>query len=167
MKAIIYTSNTGHTKQYAEFLGKACSIEVYDLKQAKKNLTAGDEVFYLGWLMGGNVSGLKKAVKLYKIKGIGTVGLGPENTQLDAIKVQNGIDVDTPLFYLPGGIEFEKLRGIPKMMMGIIKKSVYTKIETNQPHTDTDKAMYDLFARNESLVNEKNITEIENFIKNN
>ena len=38
IKSIVYKSSTGHTKQYAEMLGEALKIPVYNLKEAKSKL---------------------------------------------------------------------------------------------------------------------------------
>lgn len=36
MKAIVYISNTGHTKKYAELIGEKTGLPVYELSEAKK-----------------------------------------------------------------------------------------------------------------------------------
>lgn len=41
MQAIIFTSNTGHTQEYAQMLGKELGLPCYALKQAKGNLPSG------------------------------------------------------------------------------------------------------------------------------
>mgnify|MGYP003231882354 CR=1 FL=1 len=43
MKAIIYTSNTGSTAEYAQLLGKKLNLPVHSLQQAKNNLKAVTE----------------------------------------------------------------------------------------------------------------------------
>lgn len=41
MNAIIYTSNTGTTKEYAELLGHHTGLPVYSLKKAKDMICNG------------------------------------------------------------------------------------------------------------------------------
>ena len=60
MKAIVYTSNTGTTKEYAEIIEKKTIIPAYTLDEAEKVLSAGDEVIYLGWLMAGTIKDIKR-----------------------------------------------------------------------------------------------------------
>ena len=36
MKKIVYCSETGHTKRYAEMLGESLGIEVYNIKELNK-----------------------------------------------------------------------------------------------------------------------------------
>ena len=60
MEAIVYTSNTGTTKEYAELLGSKLSLPVYSLNEAKTNLKADSEIIYLGWIMASSIKGYKK-----------------------------------------------------------------------------------------------------------
>ncbi len=60
MKAIIYTSNTGSTAEYAQLLGKELNLPVHNLQQAKSMVPAGSEIIYLGWIMAGGIKGYKE-----------------------------------------------------------------------------------------------------------
>ena len=53
MKAIIYTSNTGSTAEYAQLLGNELNLPVHNLQQAKNKVPAASEIIYLGWIMAG------------------------------------------------------------------------------------------------------------------
>ena len=70
IKAIVYTSNAGHTKQYAQLLGGKISLPAYSVKEAKRALAKGDEIIYLGWLMAGKIKGYKKANRRFSIKAL-------------------------------------------------------------------------------------------------
>ena len=48
MDAIIYTTNTGSTGQYAKQLAQETGLPAYSLAEAKKRVFAGAEVVYLG-----------------------------------------------------------------------------------------------------------------------
>ena len=56
---IIYTSQTGFTKKYSQWLADEMDAEVYDLKDAKKKeaafFDAYDAIVYAGWIMAGKV----------------------------------------------------------------------------------------------------------------
>ena len=47
MKAIVYTSNTGHTAAYAKMLSEKTHLPIYTLKEAIKQLSRETEVFCL------------------------------------------------------------------------------------------------------------------------
>ena len=48
--AVVYTSNTGYTRRYAEMLGEKTGLPVYALSAAKAELARGSRVIYLGCL---------------------------------------------------------------------------------------------------------------------
>ena len=51
MDAIIYTTNTGSTEQYAKLLAQKTGLPAYSIAEAKKRGFAGAEVVYLGWVL--------------------------------------------------------------------------------------------------------------------
>ena len=62
---IVYTSNTGFTKRYAQKLSEITQIPLYELND--KSLKKGSKVVYLGWLMAGQLKGYKKAKRKFDI----------------------------------------------------------------------------------------------------
>ena len=44
MKAIVYTSQTGHTQRYAQMLAERTGVPAYSLKEAGKSLRRGREI---------------------------------------------------------------------------------------------------------------------------
>ena len=82
MNAIVFTSHTGHTREYARLLGERTGLPVYDLKTAKKRLPRGEHILYLGWLMAGNVKGYKKAARLWRVEALCGVGMAADGSQL-------------------------------------------------------------------------------------
>ena len=80
MKAIIYTSNTGSTAEYAQLLGKGLNLPVHSLQQAKNKVLSGSEIIYLGWIMAGGIKGYKEAAKLYKVRAVCGIGMGQTGT---------------------------------------------------------------------------------------
>lgn len=63
MNAIIYTTNIGSTERYARLLTQKTRLPAYSLAEAKKQVFAGAEVIYLGWIMTGSVKGYAEAAK--------------------------------------------------------------------------------------------------------
>lgn len=53
--AIVYTSNTGYTAQYACMLGERAGWKAHSLDEAWSALEADTPVLCLGWLMAGQV----------------------------------------------------------------------------------------------------------------
>ncbi|MGN1133511.1 MAG: hypothetical protein ACI4RN_03545, partial [Oscillospiraceae bacterium] len=59
--AIVYTSNTGHTQQYALLLGEQIGLPAYSLEEAGSQISGGSPVIYLGWIHASHVKGFSKA----------------------------------------------------------------------------------------------------------
>ena len=55
IKAIIYTSNAGHTKRYAEMSAEKLGIPAYSLKEAKKQVRKKSDVIYMTWIKKGKL----------------------------------------------------------------------------------------------------------------
>lgn len=75
MKAIIYTTNTESTAQYAKMLAEQTGLPAFSMEEAKSKVEAGSEIIYLGWIMAAQVKGYKAAAKEYKIKAVCAVDM--------------------------------------------------------------------------------------------
>ena len=62
MKAIVYTSQTGFTRKYAELLAEKVQLPALSSQEAQKVLPRDSEIFYMGWLAAGSVKGLDRAM---------------------------------------------------------------------------------------------------------
>ena len=160
MNAIVYTSNTGFTAQYAGLLGGKLNLPAYSLDTAKRELAAGAEIIYLGWLMDGQVKGYKQAAKLYKIAAVCGVGMGAGSSQIKEVRKGNTIPKNVPLFTLQGGFELNKLHGIYKFMMNTMKRTVGKKLAAKPDKTADEQDMLDLLLHGGSRVSEENLRPV-------
>ncbi len=158
IKAIIYTYNTGYSAQYAKMLGEKIGLPVYSLKEA--DVPKNSPVIYIGWLMGGFVSGYAKAAKMYDIKAVIGVGMGETGSQLDTVRKNNKVPESVPVFVLQGGFEINKLRGIYKLMMKLMVKKLKKDYEGRTDLSEGEKAIVDMLYNGGNYVNEKNLVEI-------
>ena len=78
---IVYKSNTGFTKEYAEMLSKAEKLKLYELDQAQEKLGLEDEVLFMGPLMAGHIQGIDQAVKSFTVKAACGVGMTQPGAQ--------------------------------------------------------------------------------------
>lgn len=163
--AIVYTTNTGHTKEYAELLAEKVSLPIYDLKEAIKNLPKNTEVIYLGWLMAGKVKGYQNAEKHFDVRAVCGVGMSGGNSQLVDIRKTNHISDGMPLFYLQGGFEMNKLHGIYKLMMKTMKITVGKGLSDKQNRTPEEDAMLDILLHGGDLVSADNLFDVFNWYK--
>lgn len=121
---IVYRSNTGFTKQYAEMLGRAEKMKVLSVSEAEGRIPAGEPVFFMGPLMAGHITGIDQAVKQYAVKGACGVGMSPPSRQvLETLSKANYIP-DAPIFYLQGGWAPKKVGWLKRRMVGMATKSM-------------------------------------------
>ena len=158
--AIVYTSNTGYTAQYAALLGKKTALPVYSLSEAEEKLPAGNPVLYLGWLMASAVKGYQKAAKRYRICAVCGVGMGASGSQLGEVRKANAIPEAVPLFTLQGGFDMGRLKGIYKLMMQVMAKTVGKSLAAKQDRTAEEDQMLYLLTQGGSCVSEENLQPV-------
>ena len=162
MKAIVYTSNTGHTAKYAKMLGEKTGLPVYALSEAAKQLSNGTEIIYLGWLFANNIKGYKKAAKQFKISAICAVGLCDTGTAIAEVRKVNAISEETLLFTMQGGMDKTRLRGINKFMINMLTKGLSSQKE----RSENDERMLYLLTHDQNYVSEENITAFMEWYEN-
>lgn len=160
MNAIVYTSNSGFTAQYAKLLGAKINLPVFTLEEAAKNLQSGSEIIYMGWLMASNVHGYKKAAGRYRIKAVCGVGMGQSGTQNDDVRKANAIAQTMPVFTLQGGFDLTKLHGIYKFMMSAMKRSMGKKLAEKPDKTAEELDMLDLLQNGGNRVSEEHLSPV-------
>ena len=160
VNAIVYTSNTGYTAQYAGLLGKRTGLPVYSLDEAGTKLPAGNCVIYLGWLMAGKVQGYAKAAKRYRIAAVCGVGMGANGSQLADVRKANSLGDELPLFTLQGGFDMGNLKGIYKLMMQVMAKTMGKSLANKQDRTAEEDQMLRLLTQGGSCVSEENLQQV-------
>lgn len=105
MKAIVYQSNTGHTAAYAQLLSERVGLPAWTLAQASAELRPGDEILFLGWVLGGRVQGLKRARARYQVRAVCAVGVLP--SALPKLRAENG-GAEAAAFLSSGRPEYGK-----------------------------------------------------------
>ena len=154
--AIVYTSNTGHTRKYALLLGEQIGLPVYSLDEANAPLSGGSPVIYLGWLHASHVKGYSKAAKRFSLRAVCGVGLCDTGTLTDLVRKATSIPEDIPLFTLQGGIDRSRLKGVDKLMISMLTKG----LASQKQRTEQDDRMLQLLSRDESYVSPDNLSEI-------
>lgn len=158
--AIVYTSNTGFTAQYAALLGKRLGLPVLPLKEAGKCLNDGAVILYLGWLMAGRIKGYPQAARTYSVAAVCGVGMGAGGTQLEEARKANAIPANIPLFTLQGGFALNRLHGVYRFMMSTMQRTVGKKLATKPNRTADESDMLDLLQNGGSRVSEENLLPV-------
>ena len=155
MKAIVFISNAGHTAAYAEILGEKTGLPVYELIEAVKKLSKGEEIIYMGWLFANTVKGYAKASKHFAVSAVIGVGLCDTGTGIDGVRKVNKIPDALPVFTMQGGMDKSELRGINKFIINMLIKMMDKK----QHKTEDDERMIYLLKKDQNYVCEENTAE--------
>ena len=159
IQAIVYTSETGTTAQYAHMLAERTGLPVYTLKEAGSALAANTEIAYLGWVMASGVKGFADAAKRYRVRMVCAVGMAATGTQTDEVRKASAIPADTALFTLQGGFYLEKLRGMYRLMMRLMRKALIKQLSEKPNRTPADEDMIALLEHGGNRVSEANLAQ--------
>ena len=165
MKAIIYTTNTGSTAQYAKMLAEQTGLPAFSMEEAKSKVEAGSEIIYLGWIMAAQVKGYKAAAKKYKIKAVCAVGMERTGTRTEQIREKTSVPVAIPLFALQGNFDVKKLRGIYRLMMNLMVKMITKKLGAKTDRTQQENEMLEIMLHGGEKVCTENLGEVINWYK--
>lgn len=154
--AIVYTSNTGHTRQYARLLGEQVCLPVYSLKEAVSQLSVGSPVIYLGWIHASHVKDYSKAAKRFSVCAVCAVGLCDTGTLISEVRKATSVPEDIPLFTLQGGIDRNRLKGMDRLMISMLTKG----LTAQKQRSAQDDRMLELLSRDESFVSPENLADV-------
>ena len=137
---IIYESDSGFTKRYAEMFAEKTGLECHSLYMARIKVKKNSDVIYFGRVMQNEVAGFKKARKKYNILALCAVGLKMEtNAVKEEIAAANELTENLPkLFYLRGGFDPAQNKGLEKTLVNLI----ITDLENKGDETDAVEAQY-------------------------
>lgn len=165
IKAIVYTSNTGTTREYARLLSESITLPYYSLSEAQDKLKKQTEIIYLGWLMAGTIKGYKEAKKNYKICAVCGVGMGRTGTQVEEITKKANISEEIPVFTLQGGFDLKKLTGAYKFAMNAMVKVSGKALQKKENKTEEEEEMLDMMLHGGNKVSINNLKEVLNWYK--
>ena len=170
---IIYGSQYGTTKRYAEYRSEMTGIEAVAFKEAK-DIDKYDRVIFMGALYAGSVLGLKKTVSKMSPKQelvIVTVGLvdptNPENIAYIRHSIKERVPEhfydETRIFHLHGAIDYSHLSLKHRMMMAVIHSKL-SKMPEEKLNTEA-KTILATYGKKEDFVDFKSLEKLGSVIK--
>lgn len=85
------------------------------------------------------------------------VGMGETGSQTEDLRKSNSLPMSLPVFCLQGGFDIKKLRGVYKMMMTVMAKTVGGRLAEKKERTNEENDMLDLVINGGSRVSEENL----------
>lgn len=154
---IIYNSQTGFTKRYAQWIAEATGADCLELSVAKKkDLTAYEAIIFGGWACAGSISKinwLKRNIDKWADKKLIAfcVGASPTgNPEIEQSLKQSFAEPElqrVSVFYCPGGLNYEAMSAPLKLMMKMFVKTLKAKkdkTEAEQEQVKIMSASYDI-----------------------
>jgi hypothetical protein len=155
IRAIVYKSNTGFTKKYAELLSAETGLPYYALSENR--VKSGEPVIFMGWISAGKIKGYSKALKKYDVRAVAGVGLrAQDSAALNELITQNKIS-DVPAFYLRGGLDMNRLRGMNKFLLKMFYKMMSDKAKDGDAEA---LEIVDAYRNNKDFVSLENLKEM-------
>ena len=161
IKAIVYNTNTGFTKKYAEMLSERIALPIFNCADAKKNLKRNDEVIFLSWVMANVLTKYSYVNAYFNIKAVGVVGIDKpaDNESKKRFEGENNIVTDN-VFYLYGGIDYKKLNKMYAKLFKMKLKIEKAKVENSGEATAEDYEKIDFLENGGSKVSNKQLDEL-------
>ena len=158
-QAIVYTSNTGYTKKYAQMLSHETGLPLYSLGQTAQSLPAGAKIIYLGRLMAGTIQGYRKAAKVFRIQAAVAVGMAPNGALETAVRKANHLDGSLPVFTLQGGYDRSRVKGIYGLMMDLLTKKM-RRDQAKKGASEADRQMLQMMTEGGDWVAEESLMPV-------
>ncbi|MDE6663424.1 MAG: flavodoxin domain-containing protein [Lachnospiraceae bacterium] len=168
---VIYNSQTGFTKRYAEWIAEASGADCLELSAAKKkDLTAYNAIIYGGWACAGSISKIswfKSNIDKWTDKMLIAfcVGASPiENPEIEPALKQNFTESELQkinVFYCPGGFNYEKMSAPSKLAMKMFTKALKAK----KNKTETEQEMVKMISTSYDISDKKYIEPILECLK--
>lgn len=168
---VIYNSQTGFTKRYAQWIAEAAGADCVELSEAKKkNMDEYEAVVFGSWACAGGISKLgwfKGNVNKWADKKLIAfcVGASPmESPEVEAALKRNFKEPELAkvnVFYCPGGFNYEKMSAPSKLAMKMFIKALKAK----KGKTDEDEEMIKMISSSYDISDKKYIEPILDWLR--
>lgn len=168
---VIYKSETGFTKKYAEWIAGDLSADIHEYANVnQKMLSRYDVVIYGGSLHAVGISGKKfitQNLDFLKNKRVivFAVGASPYRKEiLDEVRDKNFSEEEKKIihfYYLRGGFNYHKLPFLDKILM----KLLHLKLKRKKVLTADEKGMLNAFKQPVDFTRKENITELVSYVQ--
>lgn len=172
MKAlVVYTSQTGFTKKYAEWIAKRLQADLLDVRDAKKkkDFDSYDAIIFGGWAMAGKVMqskwflGKAPAWKEKKLA-LFCVGASPkENPDVEVSLKKLLTDEQREYiraFYCQGGLNYDKMKTPSKLAV----KALVSMLNKKKDASEKEKDMAEMLSHSYDISDEKYIEPIMEYV---
>ncbi len=168
---ILYYSQTGFTKQYAEWMAEELSCPCFAFEKGKSvDFSQFDAVIFGSWCHAGRLKKYKWFQDMLprwkgKRKAVFAVGASPAGT-IQAEQFLKTLEIpgeEITAFYLPGGLRYERMGTASRIMMKMFSAMVNRKKEK----TPEEEQMAQMVSRSYDVSDRKRIKPVLEYIRGN
>ena len=162
-KIVLYSSKTGFTEKYAKWISEELNSDLKDINiTSLDDLIKYDTIIYGGGVYAGVINKLSSIRNDFSDKNliVFAVGMNKDNRELDKLKTSNKVD---NLFYMPGGLDNDKMSFTNRMLLKTIKRMIKTK----DNRTKEDQEFIDTIGTSIDYTDKKYIKPLIEYIKSN
>lgn len=146
---VIYNSQTGFTKRYAQWIAEATDADCLELSTAKKkDLTRYEAIIFGGWACAGSISKIswfKSNMDKWTDKKLIAFCVG--GSPIDSPEIEPALKKNfkeselkkVNIFYCPGGFNYEKMSIPSKLMMKMFIKTLKAKRDKTEAELEMIK----------------------------
>ncbi len=145
--AVIYSSKSGFSRQYAEIIAKELNINMYNIKEAKEKLIAKSEIIYVAGITVTKIRELSRVNRLFRVQYVIGVGMTDYSEEYENTIFSNNINISDKFYYTPGGYDATKTKGLDKFLISLLK--LYYK----QLKKDAKKRNKELLPKDQDIIN--------------
>ncbi len=173
---VIYTSQTGFTKRYAEWISEELDADIYELKDVKKKTNdffeTYEAIIYAGWCMAGMVVKVKwffERAAYWKNKKLSIVAVGAspnDNPEVEEFLNNVLTDEQRPFikaFYCQGGINYDKMKFSSRTAMKMFANS----LKKNKNSSEDDRKKGEMISRSYDISDKRFIDPVVDYIRGN
>ena len=171
---VIYSSQTGFTKQYAQWIAEVFAGDTMTIKDANKKkddfFEQYDALVYGGFAMAGSINKVKwfleKANRWREKKlAVYCVGASPDGAKDIEIALHNALTDEQreymKAFYCPGGLNYENMPGPSKLAM----RAFASVMRKKKDKTEDEKVMAEMIQHSYDIHDIKYIKPIVEYLK--
>ena len=161
---IVYTSQTGFTKKYSEWLAEKLSADLFDVKDVQKKddsfFDSYEDIVYAGWVSAGKVvksNWLFAKAPAWNNKRLAIVAVGgcpneaPEVEAAMKTFVPDELKASIPAFYCQGGFNYGRMNMASKMAI----KMFISMLKNKKNATEDQKKMVELISHDYDISDPK------------
>ena len=170
---VIYTSQTGFTKRYAEWISEELDADIYELKDVKKKTNdffeTYEAIIYAGWCMAGMVVKVKwffERAAYWKNKKLSIVAVGAspnDNPEVDEFLNNLLTDEQRPFikaFYCQGGINYDKMNFTSRTAMKMFANS----LKKNKNSSEDDRKKGEMISKSYDISGKRFIDPVVDYV---